>query len=174
MADTICVHKTQLDWISYGAKPPLKKIFLGIFTQTEMAYIYLYLFVIIFKKIIIRPWSGPRLCVVVFPLQNYKLCILRSLCVKCKTIFVKIAANFSVFFHFTQKEELMMRVYSVWRCVTVILQVFLLYFNLFGYFTSLYLPLQESSCGQFFLLHAWLPFRIPNGRFIQGRQCILS
>ena len=49
---------------------------------------------------------------------------------------------------------------SVWRCV--ILGVFLLYI----YFTSLYLPLQESSCRQFLLSHAWLPFRIQNGRFI--------
>ena len=37
---------------------------------------------------------------------------------------------------------------SVWRCV--ILRVLLLYFIFFGYFTSLYLPLQESSCQNLF------------------------
>ena len=29
----------------------------------------------------------------------------------------------------------------------------------FGYFTSLYLPLQESSCRHFPPIHLWLPFR---------------
>ena len=47
---------------------------------------------------------------------------------------------------------------SVWRCV--ILRAFLLYINFFGYFTSLYLPLQESSCRQFFPIHLWRPFWI--------------
>ena len=59
---------------------------------------------------------------------------------------------------------------SVWRCV--ILRVFfavgLLYFFVCGYFASLYLPLQESSCRHCFTIHLWLPFRIQNGRFIQG------
>ena len=48
-----------------------------------------------------------------------------------------------------------------------LLRVFLLYFNFLGYFASSNPPLPESSCRQFFPLHAWLPFRIQNGRFIQ-------
>ena len=48
-----------------------------------------------------------------------------------------------------------------------LLRVFLLYFNFLGYFASSNPPLPESSCRQFSPLHAWLPFRIQNGRFIQ-------
>ena len=62
---------------------------------------------------------------------------------------------------------------SVWRCV--ILRVFLLLkFNYFGYFASSNPSLPESSCRHFLPLHAWLPFRIQNGRFIQGSKIKLK
>ena len=41
-----------------------------------------------------------------------------------------------------------------------LLRVFLLYFNLLGYFASSNPPLPESSCRQFLLTHLWRPFRI--------------
>ena len=50
------------------------------------------------------------------------------------------------------------------------LRIFLLYFNFFGYFASSNPPLPESSCRHFLPLHVWLPFRIQNGRFIQGSK----
>ena len=51
-----------------------------------------------------------------------------------------------------------------------LLRIFLLQFNFVGYFASSNPSLPESSCCHFFPLHVWLPFRIQNGRFIQGSK----
>ena len=59
------------------------------------------------------------------------------------------------------------RLLNVWRYVEKWpLLIFLLYFIFFGYFASSNPSLPESSC-HFSPLHAWLPFRIQNGRHIQ-------
>ena len=47
-----------------------------------------------------------------------------------------------------------------------LLRIFLLHFNLFGYFASS----NPSYQNRFVAMHAWVQFRNQNGRFIQGSK----